>query len=157
VSIAATLLCITDIQICLGRYPRIVKRNMSIKILHFCEENKKQQASTGWECFPFLQHILIHTQRSSPQGLRLDRNNRFNIIYYLRAQVNRKIRGKLHILQNIRYASLGSEAYRVSAHLVFDRNTEIITAPIACKLLFMGTVFESKPPQSSHLSPEPIS
>lgn len=107
-------------------------------------------------CLPFLQHILTHTQGSSPEGPHLDRYNRFNIISYLCTQVNRKSQGKLYILQNIRYASLGSEAYRVSAHLVFDRNTEIITAPEAWKRLFMGIVFESKPAQSTHLSLEPI-
>lgn len=156
-SIAYSVFCIMDIQICLGRYPRTVKRNVSIKILNFCKENKKQQSSTGWECLLFLQHIFTHRQGSSPQGPHLDRYNRFNIISYLCAQVNRRSQGKLYILQNIRYASLGSKAYRVSAHLVFDRSTEIITAPKAWKLLFMGTLFESKSAQSAHLSLEPIS
>lgn len=133
---------------CSGRYPRTVKRNVSTKPLSLCKDNDKQHASTGWERPPFLQHT------PSPQGAHLDRCNRFNIISYLCAKVKRKHQGKLYILRNIRYASLGSEAYRVSAHLVFDRNTENITAPGAWKLLFMGTEFESKPAQSTHLSLE---
>lgn len=64
---------------------------------------------------------------------------------------------KLYFLWYIRYASLWGEAYRVSAHLVFDRNTEVITTHKAWKLLFMGTAFESKPAQGAHLLLQPVS
>lgn len=156
VSRASIFFCVTDVRICLGRCLRTVKRNVSIKIINFCEENKKQQASSSWEHL-ILQHILTHTQGSSPYGPRPDRYNRFNIISYLRTQVNRMSQQKLYFLWNIRYASLGAEAYRVSAHLVFDRNTEVITTHKTCKLLFMGTAFESKPAQGPHLFLKPIS
>lgn len=55
--------CIADVQICSGKYPWTVKRNMTIKRTHFGRENKKQQANAGWECLPLLHCIFTHTHR----------------------------------------------------------------------------------------------